>query len=957
MSQTSSTTAKRSTIAEFPAQAAEFHPSKNGELTISTVSSGSRLRLWWQCALGHEWQTTASKRTVQGTNCPYCSGHKVSSKNSLAVLFPEVAAQLHPTKNGDANAETVAAGSKAKLWWSCANDHEWLSSPAKRTSGGSCPFCLNRRVSTTNSLAAKFPEIAAQLHPTKNGDVTAETVLAGSKHKLWWIDEFGHEWQTSVSKRTICNSGCPTCSGNRVSGATSLATRFPEIAVQLHPTKNGDCTSETVSIRSSKKLWWIDEFGHEWQAIVANRTNRGTGCPMCAARWTTERLRAFVADLIPYIGTLSQAELYAICEQSGIFNSSKRDFALQVAALKLTADEINNFVNDLDAGPCAPGFLPGSATQADDLADGQSDDLKGGQLGGALSENAATNSELGHTASASVETVLATSQFLLADADAEISEFLVAARKAALWQLAYIDVDTVDTDTMLVRDNVYEERVRLAFRQELDAALALNTPSGWSFTLDGANVCQPNLMQRHVAVQVLENNKVGNWSGTGAGKTVSAVLASRLAKAELTVVICPNNTIDGWHDTIIGCYPDSRIVTKTLNPQWAIGSGPRWLLVNYDRLSAPGASDEIVELCAKDNIDMVVVDEVHFVKQREDSPESSRRKRLLTMLADAGTKNTDLKVLVMSATPVVNGLFEAVSLFELIGANGAFQDAASVLPTVRNAMAVHQQIVRCGSRWLPNYAATVTTDIVDIDCSAMVSELRGLGARAHAAEYERVLIGSKLQTIVDACKSGGKTLVYTEYVEGIVGPIQSALEAAGLSVGVFTGEDKTGLDLFRGYKTINGARHEIPASDQVDVLIGSSAIGTGVDGLQHVCAQLIFATLPWTAALYQQVVGRVHRQGQKADAIHVVIPSTSAKVSGARWSWCSLRLDRIKFKRSLADAAVDGVVPSGRLVSPAQAVAAASAWLSRLTDNTDDSTAEFEAAFVELNELEMETVS
>ena len=160
-----------------------------------------------------------------------------------------------------------------------------------------------------------------------------------------------------------------------------------------------------------------------------------------------------------------------------------------------------------------------------------------------------------------------------------------------------------------------------------------------------------------------------------------------------------------------------------------------------------------------------------------------------------------------------------------------------------------------------------------------------------------------------------------------------------------------------GWICSEGVRHEIPASDQVDVLIGSSAIGTGVDGLQHVCAQLIFATLPWTAALYQQVVGRVHRQGQKADAIHVVIPSTSAKVSGARWSWCSLRLDRIKFKRSLADAAVDGVVPSGRLVSPAQAVAAASAWLSRLTDNTDDSTAEFEAAFVELNELEMETVS
>ena len=35
------------------------------------------------------------------------------------------------------------------------------------------------------------------------------------------------------------------------------------------------------SYSSHKKVWWLGKCGHEWQAIIASRTN-GTGCPCCA---------------------------------------------------------------------------------------------------------------------------------------------------------------------------------------------------------------------------------------------------------------------------------------------------------------------------------------------------------------------------------------------------------------------------------------------------------------------------------------------------------------------------------------------------------------------------------------------------------------------------------------------------------------------------------------------------
>jgi hypothetical protein len=40
-----------------------------------------------------------------------------------------------------------------------------------------------------------------------------------------------------------------------------------------------------------------------------------------------------------------------------------------------------------------------------------------------------------------------------------------------------------------------------------------------------------------------------------------------------------------------------------------------------------------------------------------------------------------------------------------------------------------------------------------------------------------------------------------------------------------------------------------------------------------------------------------------------VIPTTYADVGSERWSWCESKWDRVKFKKSLADAAVDGIVP------------------------------------------------
>jgi hypothetical protein len=42
-----------------------------------------------------------------------------------------------------------------------------------------------------------------------------------------------------------------------------------------------------------------------------------------------------------------------------------------------------------------------------------------------------------------------------------------------------------------------------------------------------------------------------------------------------------------------------------------------------------------------------------------------------------------------------------------------------------------------------------------------------------------------------------------------------------------------------------------------------AAVATGVDGLQQVCNRLIINVLPWTHAEFEQLIGRIYRQGQQ----------------------------------------------------------------------------------------------
>lgn len=227
-----------------------------------------------------------------------------SEESSLDSLFPEIAGELHPTKNGGLKATNISAKSNRKVTWLGTCGHEWVARIANRTTlNQGCPHfpCThNPRSSDSYNLAVIAPDLAAEWHPSRNGELTPTESTPTSGRKVWWKDKEGNEWEAKISNR--CDSkgnikaGCPIqkqknkkpVKQRKLSPKYNLAVVNPIVASEWHPKKNRNKSPDQVSPGSKKKYWFKcknKDCLHEWSAAVCNLTYADgrpkSGCPNC----------------------------------------------------------------------------------------------------------------------------------------------------------------------------------------------------------------------------------------------------------------------------------------------------------------------------------------------------------------------------------------------------------------------------------------------------------------------------------------------------------------------------------------------------------------------------------------------------------------------------------------------------------------------------------------------------
>lgn len=279
----------------FPEIAKEWHPTKNGKLSPEKMIPGSNFRAWWKCSkCGNEWVSSVVNRT-KGHGCDLCAQeqrkityHKTRLKTRKLLLDQKCLLDWNYDKNLRLPSD-YTKGSGDKVWWKCHTcGFEWQTQIVNRTRGykGGCPACSNRLlVRGRNDLATTNPELIKEWHPTKNGDLKPSDVAKGTHQKVWWkCSKCGYSYEAKVYNRVL-GKGCGCCAGRVVvQGINDLATTEPAIALDWHPTKNGDLKPSDVTKGRRDMIWWKCHIcGYEWQDTL-NHRSRGRGCRVCKKR-------------------------------------------------------------------------------------------------------------------------------------------------------------------------------------------------------------------------------------------------------------------------------------------------------------------------------------------------------------------------------------------------------------------------------------------------------------------------------------------------------------------------------------------------------------------------------------------------------------------------------------------------------------------------------------------------
>ena len=215
-----------------PDLAREWNFEKNVGLTPVDILPSSNKKVWWKCNNGHEWQAVVSNRT-KGTGCPYCYGrYAIKGVNDLNISNSILVKEWNFEKNGRITPSDVLHNSNKKVWWRCANGHEWQAKIVARSQGNNCPYCAGQKVlKGCNDLQTVNPELANEWNCDKNGLLLASDVMPNSNKKVWWKCSKGHEWEAIIATRNK-GIGCPICSSER-------NTSLPEYMILYYLKKYG----------------------------------------------------------------------------------------------------------------------------------------------------------------------------------------------------------------------------------------------------------------------------------------------------------------------------------------------------------------------------------------------------------------------------------------------------------------------------------------------------------------------------------------------------------------------------------------------------------------------------------------------------------------------------------------------------------------------------------------------
>lgn len=290
---------ENSVASVFPELIEEWDVEKNGGITPDAFSARNNKKVWWKCKNGHSWRSSINSRGERKLGCPYCAGQRVIiGKNdfeSWCRANNNALLEEWDYEKNIVNACEIPRTYKEKVYWKCAKGHTWKATVYNRVNGTRCPICntgnkvKRNKISLAEWCYENNSTLCNEWNYEKNEDITPQSVTYGSHVKVWWKCSKGHEWEAQIKSRTY-NHGCPFCSSTNkkaIKGINDLETwcrenRKDYIIDEWDSSMNGKLTPNMVTWGSHKRVHWKCSKGHEWEAVIKERTKiNGNHCPIC----------------------------------------------------------------------------------------------------------------------------------------------------------------------------------------------------------------------------------------------------------------------------------------------------------------------------------------------------------------------------------------------------------------------------------------------------------------------------------------------------------------------------------------------------------------------------------------------------------------------------------------------------------------------------------------------------
>ena len=267
-----------------PDLAKEWHPTKNKQLTPQNFSAGSEKKVWWLGKCGHEWEATIINR-ANGAQCPICAKEQQVSFNEKAIQFyseqliedngiaVDVETNVKPPFLERMELDVYFPDIQVAVEYDGIYWHEGKRLDVKKNklcaSNGIRLFRIREQgLVDFNDCFCIFVN-PADLSSVNEG-------IVQFLDQLSYLLNVSNNVDVDIKRDSAKIYGLKLLAKKK----NSLATLYPDLAEEWHPTLNGSLKPDLISIHSKILVWWLGKCGHEWRSSITSRIN-GSGCKEC----------------------------------------------------------------------------------------------------------------------------------------------------------------------------------------------------------------------------------------------------------------------------------------------------------------------------------------------------------------------------------------------------------------------------------------------------------------------------------------------------------------------------------------------------------------------------------------------------------------------------------------------------------------------------------------------------